>query len=226
MTRLNLGSYIRSTIGDIERKKEAGPYITISREPGCEGYKVGDVLMEMLNKTDEQKRWRVFKKEILKQLAEDSGVTQELIDEELHAVPSLVRDFFKGMGKGTVPDGIEVRSKITTMIRSIAIEGYAIIIGQGGTAATSDIANGLSIRLEAPKEWRILKICRRDNLSREQAIAHINNEEIKRQHIRAIYTQSNPRVPAFNLVIDNSVFSAEQVAELIFKAMQQKKMIK
>ena len=220
-----LSSYIRSTIGEIQKKKEPGPFITISRETGCEGYKVGDILLEMLQNTDEQKRWRLFKKEILKQLAEDTGVSEEIIEEERHAVPNLVRDFFKGMGKGTVPDGIEIRSKITTMIRSIAIEGHAIIIGQGSTAVTNDIRNGLSVRLEAPKDWRVVRICTRENITRDQAIAFINDQETKRAHLRRIYEQSNPRVPPFNLVFDNSTFTAEQIAQLVFKAMEQKKML-
>jgi hypothetical protein len=224
MYKPTLQGYLRSSIIELKHKREAGPYVTISREPGCEGYLVGDLLMEMLNKSDDQKRWRVFKKEILKQLASDTSVTEELIEKERYELPSIVRDFFRGMGKGTIPDGIEVRSKITTMVRSVAFEGHAIIIGQGGNAATTDLANGLSIRLEAPKEWRIHRICKRDNISRDAAIAKINEEEEKRIHLRHIYEESNPRIPAFHLVIDNSILSAEDITSLIYKAMELKKM--
>jgi hypothetical protein len=225
MYKPTLSSYLRTTVAELQKKKEPGPYVTISREPGCEGYRVGDLLMEKLNRLDELKRWRVFKKELLKQLAEDTGVTEEIIEQERHAIPSIVRDFFKGMGTGIIPNGIEIRSKITTMVRSVAFEGHSVIIGQGGTAATADLANGLSIRLEAPREWRIVRICRRDNISRDEAIRRMNEEEESRIHLRRLYEQTNPRLPAFNLSIDNSVFTAEQIADIILNAMRLKAMM-
>jgi hypothetical protein len=225
MKRPKLTPYIRSKLGRQPSSKSSGPYVTISREPGCEGYKVGEILLEILNNHDPQRRWRLFKKEILQQLAKDTELSEEIIERERHAVPSIVKEFFRGMSKGGIPDGYEIRSKITYMVRAVAYEGYAIIIGQGGTAAAADIPNGLSVRIEAPKNWRMIRVSRRDKLSKEEALAKITTEEKKRAHLRKIYEQSNPHVPTFNLVIDNSVVSAEQIASLIYYTMQLKKMV-
>ena len=225
MHKVSFSTYIHRKLQDFDGRKEPGPYITISRQPGCEGYKVGDLLLELCNKRDTQQRWRLYKKEILRQLAQDTELAEELIDRGRHAAPNLLREFFRSLSPGGIPDGYEIRSKITNMVRMVAFEGYAIIIGQGGTAAASDIPNGLSIRLEAPMEWRVARVCARDNLSREQAIAHIKSEEEKRAYLRKLYQQENPHIPAFNITIDNSFFTAEQIAEIIYGTMKLKKML-
>jgi cytidylate kinase len=225
MHKLTLSNYIHGKLDDSGIKTEPGPYITISREPGCEGYKVGDLLVEMLNRHDPHCRWRLFKKEILHQIAQDTKLADEIIERKRHAIPSVVKEFFRGMSKDGIPDDFEIRSKIANMVRTVAYEGYAIIIGQGGTAATADIPNGLSIRLEAPKKWRLIRVCKRDNLSKEAALAKIEHEEEKRVYLRKLYEEANPHIPAFNLTIDNSVFKAEQIASLIYCTMQLKNMI-
>lgn len=225
MHKMTLATYIHRQLHELDGKTEPGPYITLSRQPGCEGYKVGELLLETLNKHDPQQRWRLYKKEILQQLAHDSELAEDIIDRERRAAPSILRDFFRGVGKGGIPDGYEIRSKITNMVRLVAYQGYAIIIGQGGTAATADIRNGISVRLEAPMQWRMIRVCTRDNLSKEDAIAKIHAEEAQRAHLRKIYEESNPRSPTFNLTIDNSVLTAEQIASLIHHAMQLKDML-
>ena len=225
MHKLTLSNYIHGKLGESDIKTEPGPYITISRQPGCEGYKVGDLLLEMLNEHDPQHRWRLVKKEILHRIAQDTKLADEIIERRRHAVPSLVKEFFRGMSKDGAPDDYEIRSKIANMVRAVAYEGYAIIIGQGGTAATADIPNGLSIRLEAPKKWRLIRVCKRDNLSKQEALAKIEQEEEMRVYIRKLYEKANPRTPAFNLTIDNSVLRASRIASLIYYTMQLKNMI-
>lgn len=225
MAKPTLSAYIRENLDELSRKEEPGPYVTISRQYGCDGYGLGDLLGEKLNEREGEDGWRVFKKEILKQLAEDTGLAQEVIERERLTKPSLLRDFFRGMRGGGIPDGYEVRNKITVMVRTAAFEGHAIIIGQGGAAATADLENGLSVRVEGPREWRITRVSYREKLKRQAAIARIEEIEKQRKHLRKIYEEKNPREPAFNLLIDNSMFNIEEAADLILFAMEQKKLV-
>lgn len=226
MAKPTLSSYIRENLEDIGRKKEPGPYVTISRQYGCDGYELGEMLAKKLNERAEQAKWRLYKKELLKQLAEDTGLTEDVIEKERLAKPSLLKDFFRGMRRGGIPDGYEIRNKITIMVRTVAFEGHAIIIGQGGAAATADLANGLSVRIEAGKEWRIIRVSRRESLSRQAASVRIEEVEKTRKHLRKIYEEKNPRGLAFNLVIDNSTFDIEQISDQIIFAMEQKDLLK
>ena len=220
-----ISSYLRQRIGDIVQKKQPGPYITLSREYGCDGLELASLLVEKLNQSDDQQRWRLYHRELLKQLAEDTGLTQEIIEKERFSRPSLLKDFFRGLMKSNVPDGYEIRKSITMMVRTAAFEGYAVIIGQGGTAATADLDNGLSVRIEAPKEWRIARISLRERLSKEQANERMTEIDAQRQYLREIYEEQNPRKPAFNLMFDNAIFSKEQIVDMILIAMVQKGLI-
>ena len=225
VAKTTLSSYIRENLDDLSRKKEPGPFVTISRQYGCDGYELGELLVQTLNERDDSGQWRLFKKEMLKQLAEDTGLTEEVIEKERLTKPSLLRDFLRGVRQSGIPDGYEIRNKITVMVRTAAFEGHAIIIGQGGTAATADLDNGLSVRIEAPKEWRIVRVSLREKLKRQEAVARIEEVENQRKHLRKIYEQKNPRKPAFNLIMDNSVFTGEQIAEQTIFAMEQKKLL-
>lgn len=225
MSKPTLTSYIRDNLDGLDKKQDPGPYVTISRQYGCDGYELGDRLLLRLNEIEGEDGWRLYKKDILKQLAEDTGLTEEVIERERLAKPSLLRDFFRGMRSSGIPDGYEIRNKVTIMVRTVAFEGHAVIIGQGGTAASADLGNGLSVRIEAPREWRITKVSCRENLKRQAAIARIDEIERQRKHLRKIYEEKNPREPAFNLVIDNSLFGIDEVTDLIMFAMQQKGLI-
>jgi len=111
------------------------------------------------------------------------------------------------------------------MVRTVAFEGYAVIIGQGGTAATADIDNGISVRIEGPKDWRLARVSVREQLTKGLAGARIEEIEKQRRHLRQIYEVQNTREPAFNLLYDNSMFSKEQIVEQILFAMEQKGLI-
>ncbi len=225
MAKPTLSAYVREHLEELGDKKEPGPYVTISRQYGCYGYELGELLLKAVNKREGDDEWRLFKTEMLRQLAEDTGLTEEVIEKERLARPSLLKDFLRGVRSGGIPDGYEIRNKITVMVRTVAFEGHAIIIGQGGTAATADLENGLSVRIEAPREWRITRVSWREKLKRQAAISIIEKMEKERKHLRKIYEQKNPREPAFNLVIDNSMFNLEQAVEQILLAMGQKKLI-
>lgn len=225
MAKPTISAYLRDHLDNFGRKQEPGPYLTISRQFGCQGHELGQYLQEKLNERDEQSRWKMYYKELLRQLAEDTGLTQDLIERERLSKPSLFRDFLRGLKKSTFPDGYEIRNKITLMVRTVAFEGYSIIIGQGGAAATADITNGLSVRIEAPRDWRIARISIREKIDKTAATAKIEEIEQQRKFIRKLYEEKNPREPAFSLVFDNSIFKKEQIADLILQAMEQKGLI-
>ncbi len=225
MPKPKISQYLREHLEDIGKKKQPGPYLTISRQYGCDGYELGLLLIEKLNERYPDSPWKLYFKELLKQLSDDTGLTQELLEKERVARPSTIKDFLRGLRPSSVPDGYEIRKSITVMVRMVAFEGNAIIIGQGGTAATADIDNGLSVRIEASKEWRVARISTREHISKEQAEEKIRQIEAERKYLRDIYAKMNPHEPAFNLVLDNSAFTKEKLADIILLAMEQRGLI-
>lgn len=225
MGKPTLSKYIQENLSRLGDKKEPGPYVTISREFGCSGYEIADKLLARIQKISPDDQWRVYRKEILRQLAEDAGLSEEIIEKERKSKPSLVKDFFRNVRQSGVPDSFEIRNKIAMMVRTVAFEGNAIIVGQGGASATADLENGISVRVEAPKDWRVVRICRRDGLKKSEAELKVDEVEKTRKYLRKAYEQQNPRYPAFDLVLDNSKFTTDQIADMIVLAMQLKNMI-
>ena len=199
-----------------------GPYLTISRQFGCHGFSLGLLLLEILNEGGEGPAWKIYHKEILANLATETNLATEILEEQRRSKPSLLVDFFRSLGRDRIPSGYEIRNRITTIIRGLATEGHAIIIGQGGAGATHDLPNGLSIRLEAPLEWRIKQVAFREGLNETEARTRIKEMDSEREYLRKIYEQRFPRKPAFHLIYDCSVFTLAQIAQHIAAAMKLK----
>ena len=222
MAKVDLADHMkeRRTAASVE-PEECGPFVTVSREYGCHGFNVGLLLMEILNEDAEPgKFWKIYHREILTNLAEETNIAEEVLDSERRAKPRFLVDFFKSLGKGKKVSGMQIRNRIATLIRGLAIEGHAIMIGQGGAGATSDLPGGLSVRLEAPLEWRVKQIAFREDLNDTEAKLRIRAMEQEREYLRKMYEARFPRKPAFHLVYDCSVFTLAQIAQQIVLALK------
>ncbi len=219
MKKPTLAGYIKGVHHRGQQKPAIGPFVTISRQFGCCGYELADLLAQKINESSPVKQWSVYSKEILVQLAEQSGFSLEEIEKARTEKTGFIQEILRNVRINATPDTFQVRSQIAMIVRDICSKGHAIVVGQGGAAATSDMENGLSVRIEAPEDWRVQRVCRRDNVDKERAIEQINEVERARDYLRQTYAQINPRIPAFNLTIDNSVFTTEQIAEQILLAM-------
>ncbi len=227
MNKSTISAYLRDHLENFSRKQDPGPYLVISRQYGCEDVELGQYLIEKLNLRNPEKPWKVYCKELLKQLAEETGMPQEIIEREQYAKPNVLKDFLRGLTKGSIPDGFEIYKKVALIVRSIAFEGYSIIIGQGSGmgVVTLGIENGLSVRIEAPKDWRVAHVSIYEKIDKSAAEAKIEENDRQWKLIRRLYEEKNLREPAFALFFDNSIFNREQIGELILRAMEQKGLI-
>ena len=207
-----------------KKRRPVGPFVAISRQYGCHACSLGLLLAANL---DEQTRqtWSVYHKEILARLATETNLSQEFIDRERSSKPSVLVDFFRTFSTEHIPSGYEIRNRITTVIRGLAIQGHAIIIGQGSAGATQDLPNGLSVRLEAPEDWRVKQVSAREGLDETQARQRIREVETQRGYLRHIYELKFPRKPAFHITYDCSAFSISELAQHIAAMMKIKGMI-
>jgi len=223
MAKVSLAEHMkeRRTPQDQEFEK-CGPFITISRQFGCYGFSLGLLLLEILNEHTKEAAWKIHHKEILAKLATETNLATELLEEQRRSKPSMIVDFFRSLSRERIPSGYEIRNRITTIIRGLAVEGHAVIIGQGGAGATHDLPNGLSVRLEAPEEWRVKQIAFREGLGETEAKLRVRAKEQEREHLRKLYQRRFPRRPAFHLTYDCSVFSLAQIAQHIVHMLKMK----
>jgi hypothetical protein len=227
MAKLSLSDHMKEQrTEDSDELKDAGPFVTISRQFGCYGFSLGLLMLEILNDDAPPGRtWKVYQKEILAKLATETNMAEEILERERRSKPRLIVDFFRSLSKDRIPSGYEIRNRITTIIRSLAMEGHAIIIGQGGAGATQDMPNGLSLRLEAPDEWRVREVALREGLNETKAKLRVLAKEQEREYLRKLYQARNPRDPAFHVVYDCSVFTLAQIAQQAVYAMKLRHMI-
>jgi len=203
--------------------QNAGPFVTISREFGCYGFSLGLLLMEVLNdEADPSQTWKIYHKEILARLASETKTAADLLERERRAKPRPFLDFFRAFKRDRPPSGYAIRNRITTLIRGLAVEGHAIIIGQGGAGATADLPNGLSVRLEAPLDWRVKEAAFREGLTETEARLRVRAKERERAYLERVYAARYRRKPAFHLVYDCSVFTLAQIAQHVVYAMRMK----
>ncbi len=226
MAKVSLAEHLQDR-PDPEQQEEsqAGPYITISREFGCWGFSLGLLLLDILSEeADEETHWKIYHKEVLDQLASETNLDIEVLEQQRRTKPRVIAEFFRSFGRKNerLPSGIEVRNRISEIIRNLAIDGWAIVVGQGGAGATHGLPNGMTVRLEAPEDWRVKQIAFREGLSETEARLRIQAEEREKDYLKKIYETRFPRKPAFNLVYDCSAFSLAQIAQHVVHAMKLK----
>lgn len=227
MAKVSLADHMKEQRSEQEiDPQNVGPFITISRQYGCYGFSLGLLLMEILNEDAEPgQAWKIYQKEILQKLATETDMAEEVLDRERRSRPGLIVDFFRSLTRDKTPSGQEIRNQIATIIRGLAIEGQSIIVGQGGSAATADLPNGLAIRLEAPEAWRVKQVAFRDGIGETEAKMVVQKREEQREYLRKIYERKFPGGPAFDMVFDCSTFSLAQIAQLVVHAMRLKQFI-
>lgn len=208
-----------------------GPVITISRFYGCPGKKVARSLIEQLTqkmiiKGHQKAEWKMITKEIMSQSAH-----------ELEVDPDQIKYVFDYEQKGIIDDILsahlnkyyksdrKIRNTIGKVIRNIAYEGNAVIVGRGGVAITRDIERSLHIHLEAPLEWRALRISEKHSISMEEAEKYILDIDKKRKQFRDYFQGKNTDYTNFDITFNCMTLSVEEMVKIIVKAADVRKLI-
>lgn len=215
---------------DCGKTKVPGPVITISREYGCPGKKIAQKLTEELTRKMFVKgkdiEWRYVTKEILSESAK-----------ELEMDPSKIQYVFKYEQKSLLDDILaahstkyyksdrRIRNTIAKVIRNIGCEGHVVIVGRGGVAITHDIQKSLHINIEAPLEWRVLRISEKLNLSLEEAEQYTLNIDRTRKQFRELFEGKNSDYTRFDISLNCMTLSIDEIASIILKAAEVRRLI-
>lgn len=224
-SKTNLATFMRDK-RDEDGSRKPGPFVTISRQYGCQGYFLGLLLVDMLKDETPKQPWRVYQREILEHLSDETELSTEVLNRLRREKPRLLADFFRNLSaKKKAPGGYEIRNRIAEIVRALAHQGHCLLVGMGSAGATADMENGLRVRLEAPKEWRTERIVESEGISPVEARLLIQKFDKEREHLAKLYAVRYQREPAFDLVYDCSTFSLGQITQHIIYAMKLKKMI-
>jgi cytidylate kinase len=224
----NLEGRITAHVHAWEKAKERGqplaaetyPFVTISRQFGCDGGTLALRLQEILN---ERCRpfftWVAYDQEVLDQVAKELHVARGVVETIDGHRRSEMSEVFDAILNPRVDDALVFR-KMAEVVRSLAIHGHTILVGRGSYLITQDLKTGMHVRLEAPRDWRVHKVATDREITMKEAEHVVAQGERERDHyIQTFFTQ-DPTSPFYHdLVIDNSRFNLAQIAEIVFTAL-------
>ena len=207
-----------------------GPVVTLSRELGCPAKKVAADLSERLNtlkrKHSKEGPWRWISKEILmesaKELDVDSSQIQHIFD---YKSRGILEDLLLAQSKDYYKSDMKIRTTIAKVIRNFANAGNAIIVGRGGVAITRDIPRSLHVFLEAPLEWRALRVAEKHNYTIDQARSYAQNIDKKRNSFRDFFQGKGSDYTRFDIKLNCMTLEEKELIDIIIAAMRTRSMI-
>ena len=204
-------------------RTSAGPVITISREVGCNGIKLANLIANSLNKSKLRSDWHVLSKEIFYQSALELNMDSENVRRVFKQSDKYVFDeILKAFSNRRFKSEQKIVNTVIDVVRSSAIDGFVIIVGRAGHIIANDIKNAFHIRLIAPLEYRVKNIQENNGLSKEESILFIEKVEKERDAFRKVINQKELRNELFDITINRATFSNEDIVDIIEYAMDKK----
>jgi cytidylate kinase len=229
-----LNNYLKYVAAsNLETGDFAGPVVTISRQTGCSAKRIAIKLSKILtgysymSETKTDAEWLWADKDAFKQATRE--VKQEMearkIDNpEMLEKLEMVSNAFSNEFFTDVLDENAI-TILKDVIVKLAIQGRYIILGRGATTILSELPNKLSIRLEAPLEWRINRVAQMRNLSHDAAQEHVMNaDERRKQFTEAVIGRTYINTD-FDVIFNYASLSDDQIVDAIVNILKSKKII-
>jgi cytidylate kinase len=108
----------------------------------------------------------------------------------------------------------------TSVIQDLAGNGNVVIIGRGSNMILSDLPGVFNVSLVAPIESRVENIMRREELSREEAAAYVENLEQARVTFFRKFFKVNANDPnLYHMVLNTGLLPPANAAQVITQAV-------
>lgn len=217
-------SYERRNVAE-ESKQTGLPFITISREHGCQGNTLAHMINAELLRHRQQ--WDILNKEILHETARElnlpadhvqkvaAGLDRTAIDEILN---SFSVKYYKSDRK--------VRRTIAMVVETRAQAGKVIIVGRGGAALTRNMSTGIHIRLWAPITYRLANMMERKGLNREEAFVLLSKVDLKRYKFQRDFAKDHGDInELFDVTFDCSKISLAEITKMVMTLLTERRIV-
>lgn len=187
-----------------------GVIVTISREHGSAGKKVGQILAELM-------QIPCYYKEMTALAAQESGLAAEFISDINKNAPDRLKELY--LSTTIVQQAVAAQDRI---IKKIADNGTCVIIGRAADYVLRDYAKVIRVFIHAPKDYRIRKVMEMYGDTVEEAEKNIEHSDAARSaYYKSITGAPWGQSDNYELCIDSSI-GEHACAEVIHQYLKQK----
>jgi cytidylate kinase len=195
--------------------------VTLSRQAGCGGLIIADRLAKILQEQApaETAKWTVFDRELMDKVLADHNLPKHLArflpEDRASQVEDTLADIF-----GVHPPTQTVVQQTAETLLQLAEIGSVILVGRAGNIVTAKLPNVLHVRLVAPLEDRIERICRDENKSPAEARRFcLEEEQARARYVKTYFHADINDALLYHLVINTSRVGYENTARIIADAL-------
>ncbi|MGE4587642.1 MAG: AAA family ATPase, partial [Mangrovibacterium sp.] len=178
-----------------------------------------------LSETKTEVEWKWISKEIIEEAALELQMEPEKVMHVFHSEAKIdIREVATAFSTEKVYDADDqhVIDSVRKVIHRLAEEGYCIIVGRAASVITEDIPRKLSIKLQAPLEWRINRIMQISNLSHADARDYVINIDRQRdlfiEHVAGRKVTSND----YDLIFNYATLLDDHIVDSIVSLIKNK----
>jgi len=225
LLKIMVESFNRKQTGEPEQTGQK-PFITISREFGCQANPLAVMLKQELDKSGPI--WRIVNKEIIHDAAHELSMDPEKIDAIVsrETARTQMDEVMHAMASKYYKSDRKIRQTVAIVVHNTAKSGHAIIVGRGGAAIARNMQPAIHIHLIAPVEWRLESLMERHGLKREEAYKQLTETDHKRYKlIRDNLKGMLPSEQLFDLTINCSQVTHPEIVAMILKLAGLRKMV-
>jgi cytidylate kinase len=190
------------------------PLITISRQYGALGTTIGRLLAQQLT-------FSLWDQELVHAIAEDSGVSEELVRSVDERWPNTLNEILSNLligPRGTEADYVR---QIYRIIHTLEKRGRGVVIGRGSQFIVKP-AKALRVRCIASLPIRTERVMATEHLDKTAALKKIAAMDGERRHFHKHYFAQDVDDPChYHLVVNTGAMTAEQAVAAIVTAYQQ-----
>jgi cytidylate kinase len=191
--------------------EKPGPIITISRQKGSGGSLAASKLAELTGFT-------LIGRDIIDQISLDIGTQKRLVETLDESVRSKFELWVEGMFQRRLVDTSDYLKSLVKIIGAVSHHGKTIIVGRGANFVLGQ-KRGFHVRVVAESEFRINSLMTRLGISKIEAQEEItHSDERRRKFIKSDFGKDIDNPQEYDLMINSTFLSPDQVAKIIFNA--------
>ncbi|MCM1399364.1 MAG: MATE family efflux transporter [Clostridium sp.] len=187
-----------------------GVVVTISREHGSAGKRIGQLVAEKLGVP-------CYYKEMIAIAAHESGLAEKFISNLNSDENAVMKELY--LSTSAVQQAIMAQDQA---IRHIADSGSCVIVGRSADYVLKNYENVVRIFITAPEEYRTRKVMEMYGDNREQAAKSIERADLARKsYYESITDKKWGDSHSYELCVDSSI-GVEETADLIYSYLSHK----